>query len=64
MKKSMKNFYRAPMCEVQNMECGGLMIEIGSGNTSPEESDTNSSFIQEEDDENENFYHMHSLWEE
>ena len=50
------------MCEVQDLECGTFMIEIGSGNTSPEESDTNGSFFQEE--ESESFYHTHSLWEE
>ena len=49
MEKSTKNFYKAPVCEVQDMECGAFMIEIGSGNTSPEESDSNS-FIFEEDE--------------
>lgn len=62
MKKSKKKFYKAPVCDVQDLECGAFMIEIGSGNTSPEESDTNGSFFQEE--ESESFYHTHSLWEE
>lgn len=62
MKKSMKNFYMAPVCEVHDLECGAFMIEIGSGNTSPEESDTNGSFFQEE--ESESFYRTRNLWEE
>ena len=62
MKKSSKKFYVTPECEVQYIESKPFMIEIGSGNTSPEESDTNSSFFQEE--ETEDFYHTRSLWEE
>lgn len=62
MNNSMKKPYMAPVCEAQGMECGAFMIEIGSGNTSPEESDTNSTSFQEE--ENEKLYHTHSLWDE
>jgi hypothetical protein len=51
-----------PVCDVHNLECGAFMIEIGSGNTSPEESDSNS-FIFEED-ESEGISHARSLWDE
>ena len=62
MERSTKNFYEAPVCEIQDMECGAFMIEIGSGNTSPEESDSNS-FIFEED-ESEAPGRTRSLWDE
>ena len=62
MRKSMKKSYMVPVCDVHKLECGAFMIEIGSGNTSPEESDANGSFFQEE--ETESFYRTRNLWEE
>ena len=45
-----KKTYVTPEVEVQQITTGELMIEIGSGNTSPEESDSNNSFFDDEED--------------
>lgn len=61
MKKSKKH-YQTPMTEVSELYPEKFMIEIGSGNTSPEESDTNASFFDQDDDYAE--IRSRSLWDE
>lgn len=41
--------YVAPVSEIVDGYSKEIMIEIGSGETSPEESDSNKSFFEEED---------------
>ena len=45
-----KKMYVAPGTEVLGTKTEEFMIEIGSGNTSPEESDSHTNFFEEEDD--------------
>ncbi len=57
-----KKSYVAPEVEIQKITTGELMIEIGSGNTSPEESDSNNSFFDEE--ENMDGFRSKNLWDD
>lgn len=43
-----KNYYVSPEAFIINVATGSFMIEIGSGNTSPEESDSNTIFFDDE----------------
>ena len=54
--------YVAPVTEIIEVDSKEIMIEIGSGNTSPEESDSNNSFFDEEDDYS--LGQQRSLWDD
>ncbi len=57
-----KEKYTAPDAVILNVWSDKLMIEIGSGNTSPEESDTNTSFFDENEDDL--FEKQTNLWDD
>ena len=48
MKQTKKTMYVAPVTELLENLCQPFMINIGSGETTPEESDSNMSFFEEE----------------
>ena len=54
--------YVSPAVEIQEITTGEVMIEIGSGDTSPEESDANKSFFDE--DEGLNLTKTQNLWDD
>ena len=61
MKQKNKKTYEAPMTEVVAISPLPLMINIGSGETTPEESDANNSFFEDvEDGCDQNF----SIWDD
>ena len=62
MNNTRKRNYRPPCIEVTAIEAGNLMVEIGSGNTTPEESDANTMFFEIEDEESSP--KSPSLWDE
>ena len=47
-----KKTYIAPVTELCENNCQSFMINIGSGETTPEESDSNVNFFNEEEDGN------------
>ena len=59
---TLKKMYVAPVAEILEIATDEMMIDIGSGNTSPEESDSNNNFIVEEDDYT--LGKQRSLWDE
>ena len=62
MNNSRKRNYQPPYIEVTAIDSGNFMVEIGSGNTTPEESDTNGTFFDMEDEDM--TPKSHSLWDE
>ena len=62
MKTSRKQNYQPPVIEVTPLGTENIMVEIGSGNTTPEESDTNGAFFDIEDEDM--TPKSHSLWDE
>ena len=48
MRQTNKQKYAVPVTEVYDSYSQPLMINIGSGNTTPEESDANTSFFEDE----------------
>jgi len=56
-----KMTYVAPITELCENFCQPFMINIGSGDTTPEESDSNTNFFDEEED-----YGSHSvnIWDD
>ena len=48
MKRTIKKTYEYPETMVIKTSSQQLMINIGSGETTPEESDTNNSFFEDE----------------
>ena len=48
--RNSRNTYLVPSTEIIDIQMDKFMIEIGSGETSPEESDTNRNFFEEEDE--------------
>ena len=61
MKQRIKKMYESPETEVCENYNQPLMIVIGSGETTPEESDANMSFF---DDDYDNGSHEINLWDE
>ena len=62
MKKTiMRKMYVAPITELYENYCQPLMINIGSGETTPEESDANKDFFEE--DEN-TCNHSLNVWDD
>lgn len=61
MKQKIKKMYEAPVTEVFAISSLPLMIDIGSGQTTPEESDSNNSFFEDVEDGN---AHNFNLWED
>ncbi len=61
MKQTKKTMYVAPVTELLENLCQPFMINIGSGETTPEESDSNVNFFNEEED-----YGTHSvnIWDD
>lgn len=49
MKPTFKKTYECPETMVINTTSQPLIINIGSGNTTPEESDVNTSFFEDEE---------------
>ena len=62
MNNSRKQNYQPPYIEVTVIDTGSIMIEIGSGNTTPEDSDTNAVVFDIEEEEN--MPKSPSLWDE
>ena len=62
MNNTRKRNYQPPYIEVTAIDAGNLMVEIGSGNTTPEESDANTMLFDMEDEENSP--KSPSLWDE
>lgn len=63
MKKTInKKMYVAPVTELLENLCQPFMINIGSGETTPEESDSNVNFFNEEEED----YRTHSvnIWDD
>ena len=63
MKKTInKKMYVAPVTELLDNFCQPFMINIGSGETTPEESDANVNFFNEEEED----YGTHSvnIWDD
>lgn len=48
--RNSRNTYLVPSTEIIDIQMDKFMIEIGSGETSPEESDTNRNIFEEEDE--------------
>ena len=62
MKKTIdKKMYVAPVTELLDNLCQPFMINIGSGETTPEESDANNSFFEDVDEGKD---HSFNVWDE
>ncbi len=62
MKKTIKRkTYVAPLTELCENSCQPLMINIGSGETIPEDSDANVNFFDEDEDSGN---HSTNVWDD
>ena len=61
MRPTIKNTYECPETMVIKITSQPLMINIGSGETTPEDSDANTSFFEDDED-----YGSHSvnIWDD